>query len=340
MNDTINFCTLFNSKYAARGLALYKSLEKHCDCFHLYVFAFDDDVYVALKKFQLKYATIIPLGDFEDDRLKKVKKERTTREYCWTCEALTVQYCFANYQIDNCTYLDADIVFFANPKLLISEMGDDDVLLTEHRYSTDKYYGGRFCVQFVTFKRTQNGMNVLNWWCDRVLEWCHEYEEDGKFGDQMYLNDWPERFSGIHVLEHLGGGVAPWNNMNYSFFKRGSEIWGIDKKDGVEFPVVFYHFHYLNISEVVFHIHKLYLSNIIRYAEFHIGGYMVSSEVIDLIYKPYVKKLIQCERKFDSCLNAIGMVGAECVSLLKLRRWKRLKKQDSTETYLHHWIRR
>ena len=38
----LNFCTLFDSYYLDKGLALYLSLKKVCDNFRLYVFCFDD----------------------------------------------------------------------------------------------------------------------------------------------------------------------------------------------------------------------------------------------------------------------------------------------------------
>jgi len=60
-----NFCTLFNTKYLSRGLALYHSLKNVCNDFHLYIFAFDDQTYAILNKLQLPDTTIISLSQFE-----------------------------------------------------------------------------------------------------------------------------------------------------------------------------------------------------------------------------------------------------------------------------------
>lgn len=43
-----NFCTLFDSYYLDKGIALYESLEKVCKDFHLYIFCFDKKAKSAL----------------------------------------------------------------------------------------------------------------------------------------------------------------------------------------------------------------------------------------------------------------------------------------------------
>jgi hypothetical protein len=130
-----SYCTLFDSNYLTRGLAMYESLKKHSDDFHLYIFAFDDKSYDLLKKLDLNFITIISLKEFEDEELLKVKDERSAGEYCWTCTPSTIKYCIETYSLDSCTYLDADLYFFDNPSVLIEEMGSKSVLITEHRYT-------------------------------------------------------------------------------------------------------------------------------------------------------------------------------------------------------------
>ena len=114
-----SYCTLFDSNYLTRGLAMYESLKKYNDNFHLYIFAFDDRSYTLLEKLDLKSTTIISLKEFEDERLLAIKSDRTAGEYCWTCTPSIIKYSIEEYNLDNCTYLDADLYFFNNPSVLI-----------------------------------------------------------------------------------------------------------------------------------------------------------------------------------------------------------------------------
>lgn len=274
-----NFCTLFDSNYLSRGLTLYHSLEKVCDNFHLYIFAFDDRSFAILNKLQLRHATVIPLNKFEDPDLLGVKPTRTRAEYCWTSTSSTILYVLNNFPVDQCTYLDADMMFFASPKPLFDEMEGKSILITEHRYSPQynkEALSGKYCVQFVSFKKDVEGLTALRWWRDRCIEWCYARHEDGKFGDQQYLDDWMTRFSGVHELRHLGGGMAAWNVQQYDVFTKNDTLWGKETATGSEFPVIFYHFHYLRFLQ----------PDLIE-----LGRRTLTGKVLRLIYMPYVQAL-------------------------------------------------
>ncbi len=292
-----NFCTLFDSNYLSRGIALYRSLEKHCDNFHLYIFAFDSRTFQILKKMSLEKATIIPLSEFEDEELLKVKPTRSVAEYCWTSTSSTIHYVLENFNVDNCTYVDADVFFYSSPKPIFDELGNKSILITEHRYSPQynkELKAGKYCVQFVTFKKDENGMKALRWWRDRCLEWCYARYEDGKFGDQLYLDDWTERFEGVHVLQHLGGGLAAWNVQQYEFKVVNDKIYGIEKLSGKEFEVIFYHFHYLKFF---------------KDGKIELGRRTLSRNVLNIFYKNYIKLLDEIKNdllRYDSFFDPHG----------------------------------
>ncbi|WP_316812787.1 glycosyl transferase [Pedobacter heparinus] len=286
----LKFCTLFNSAYLSRGLAMYHSLAKHCDDFHLYIVAFDEDCCDALLALQLKHVSVIALKDFENEALLAVKMGRTPTEYCWTCSSSTIKYCIETYQLDHCTYVDADLLFFNNPKVLYEEMGDQSVLITSHRFTPcfdQSATSGIYCVQYLTFKNTAEGMTALNWWVDACLEWCFCKMEDNKFGDQKYLDDWTTRFKGVHVLEHLGGGVAPWNIQQYSFKLKGGKVRGTALSGKTDFDLIFYHYHAFAYT----------WNNSYRLTD---ETYPLTKSQIKLIYKPFVLALLKAETEVEA----------------------------------------
>lgn len=290
----INFCTLFDKNYLSRGIALYNSLLQHCSSFHLYIFAFDDTAFRVLKNMKLEYATIIPLNEFEDSELLDVKSSRSVAEYCWTSTSSTVLFVLEKYNVESCTYLDADLFFYSSPEILINEMGSKSILITEHRYSPQynkEIKSGRYCVQFITFRNDEKGLTALKWWRSRCIEWCYNRYEDGKFGDQLYLDDWTDRFEGVHVLQHKGGGIAAWNVQQYEFFYRENSLWGREITSGEEFPVIFYHFHYLRF---------------IKDGRIELGRRILTQNVLDIFYKPYIqylekvkKEILKTDNSFD-----------------------------------------
>jgi hypothetical protein len=217
-----HFATLFDSGYLAQGLALYESLAQHAGPFHLWVLCMDAEVERRLAALDLPHLTAVPLAEVETEALLAVKPGRTAGEYCWTLTpflpAAVLERAPAASRV---TYLDADLFFFDSPRALLHELdaSGSDVLITEHAYAPEydqTEISGRFCVQFLTFRRTPAAREVWEWWQERCLEWCFARPEPGRFGDQKYLDDWPERFEGVHVVEQRHRTLAPWNAEHFT----------------------------------------------------------------------------------------------------------------------------
>jgi hypothetical protein len=213
-----HFVTLFDSNFLSIGMCLHASLMAHGQPFHLWILCMDELVEEQLRRLDLSYVSLIPLREAESDALLEVKKDRTRGEYCWTLTPFSPQFVFDRDQtVKRVTYLDTDIFFFDSPQILLEEFekSGKHVLITEHAYAPEYNHSitaGRFCVQFMTFCRTNESNEVMRWWQDRCLEWCFARYEDGKFGDQRYLDDWPERFpNAVHVLHQKEKTFAPWN---------------------------------------------------------------------------------------------------------------------------------
>lgn len=292
------FCTLFDSHYLSRGLVMYQSLKKCCPAFHLYVFAFDKKCEEILKQVNADDLTVISLDEFEDPALLEVKPTRSRAEYCWTCSSSTILYCLRRFGLPHCTYIDADLYFYNDPAVLVAEMGENSVLITEHRYSLQyekAVKAGKYCVQFITFKNDHYGLNVLQWWRERCIEWCYARHEDGKFGDQKYLDDWTTRFEKVWVLRHLGGGLAAWNIQQYAVECRDGHLECTEIKTGKKFSPVFYHFHYLRFY---------------NHGSIELGRRELSREVLSLFYKPYIRELMAAKSTIQSQDHSFDPNGA------------------------------
>ncbi len=277
----MNFCTLFDSYYMLKGISLYQSLENVTDDFHLYVMAFDRECYGKLKSCSFKHMTVELLDDFETPELLKVKPTRTKAEYCWTCGPSVIYHFLTKYELDKITYLDSDLFFLSDPKVIEEEAGNSSVVITEQgisEESAERY--GRYCVQYLTFKNDKDGLGALTWWRDSCIEWCFQIMEPTRYADQKYLDEFPKCWNNVYVLKNLGAGIAPWNMHRYNYLKK-SLLYGNNS-----WPFVFFHMH-----GVVVTINNKTLTT----ASIH---HYLNKDVIRLFYEPYAALMAEVARRY------------------------------------------
>jgi len=260
-----HFVTLFNRLFLPQGLALHMSMERHVREYVLWILCVDDETFDVLGRLDLPNVRRLKLSDLETPELLDVKPVRTISEYCWTLTPFASRFVFeADRDVKRVTYIDADLWFRKHPKPIFDEFESSDkyVLITDHAYAPEydqSATSGQFCVQFMTFTR-DGGEHVRKWWEERCVEWCYARFEDGKFGDQKYLDDWPERYADVvHVLRDKELALAPWNASRFPYGN-----------------AVFYHFHGLRL---------------ISKNRIEIGNYFLPNELRRNVYQAYYQDM-------------------------------------------------
>ena len=243
-----HFCTLFDRGYTFKGVAMLRSLYRHCPGAHVFVLCMDEDTRHVLQGLGFPELTCLVLADVEDAATLEAKKTRNVAEYCWTLTPCLAWHVLEREPaVNTITYLDADLYFYSSVEPLFEEIGTASVAIIEHRFTPRLLHlevNGRFCVEWVGFRRDQTGLACLQRWRAQCLEWCFARLEDQRMGDQKYLDSWPQDYRSVHVLQHEGAGLAPWNFDRYRFGRLPGGAFGVN---GV--PLIFYHFHQFQLLE-------------------------------------------------------------------------------------------
>lgn len=290
------YCTLFDQNYLWKGLAMQRSLMAVDPAAELWILCMDTETYRILHRLKLERTHLVALRDLEaaDPEVAGVKASRTPVEYCWTLTPCLPRYLLRKHRhLSLITYLDADLLFMSSPEPIFAEFGDDSILIIEHRFPPFLKYkeahSGRFNVEWVSFRRDRAGQAALDWWRERCVEWCFFRYEDGKLGDQLYLTDWPERFKGVHVLEHLGAGLAPWNVLSYRY-QLGDGHLLVNGQ-----PLIFYHFHGYKLLRPV-----PVSGTGLRHGALLAPNYALPPLIVRHVYEPYRRALAAAQQRVRS----------------------------------------
>lgn len=208
-------CTYCDKNYLCQALALHQSLTRQPTAFRLWLLCLDETTY--------RIATALGLGDTVliersallsySSELREAEANRPELEFYYACTPVLVKYVLDRTEIavGGVSYVDADMFFFGPLGEIFTEAPDADVLIVAHRSNdaTAERERGRYNVCFVHFSRSDDARACLEWWTQATQESTRL--GDGVWGDQKYLDEFPTRFRGVHVVESRGFGLAPWH---------------------------------------------------------------------------------------------------------------------------------
>ena len=280
------YCTLFDKNYLSRGLTLYFSLQRQEPGVKVVMLCLDSATRDALAALSLADAELILLEELEsyDPALRNVRCERLPVEYYFTCKPALMRYIARHgKKVSRITYLDSDLFCFSDPTVLAVEFSQATVVLTPHRFPA--YLGnweqyGRFNAGWVSTSTDEEGMQFVEWWRERCLEWCELKVVGEKFADQKYLNQVATAFPHALALPHSGVNTGPWRLAKVCIESCGDKV----LVEGQ--PLIFYHFHGLRRIFGNWYDSGLY--------EYHVP---LSSEIRKLIYEPYITELRAAEER-------------------------------------------
>lgn len=289
-----HYCTYFDHRYAAQGLALIRSVRAQGGGGPVWVLCLSPEAEVIVRQFGLPDVRIVRLGEVEDHfpALAAAKDDRSTIEYYFTLTPHIVRYVFDRApDAKRVAYLDGDLFFFGPPDTVWAEMGEAPAAIIPHNFHKgaehlDKY--GRYNVGWVSFARSEQGVACLDFWAESCRNWCHDVPDgSGRFADQGYLDRFHEFAPELKVIWHKGCNLGPWNVGGYAI----TVVDGAVRVDGE--PLLFFHFTGFKkgFAGRWFNSHRIYRTG-------------TSRVVRDAIYRPYLAALLAAKRAVAPCLPA------------------------------------
>ena len=279
---TNHYCTYFDHNYLPRALLLIQSLRQHGAGFRLHVLCLSELCERMLAALAMPELDVIPMAALEQryPELLAVKPTRKPIEYIFTITPFLPAYCLeTEHGLDAITYLDADLYFYGDPQAVLDHIGARSVGIFPHRFSPDlqDYVAfGKYNVGWLTFRRTAEGLRCLCDYQRDCIEWCYDRNEGERYADQRYLDNWPETYDGVAVVDMKGANAANFNVDNYAVTERDGRFWCDDD------PLVFYHFHGVFLAADG--------SYWIHYPTRH-GA--TEGVLVRRIYRPYLARLVE-----------------------------------------------
>ena len=239
------YINYFDQRYLARSLVMLRSLRRHDPQATIRPLCLDPLTYDVVAG--LRDPKIIPIRHEDvlafEPRLNACAGRPRGAFYA-THKPVLPRYVMARWpETTRVTHVDADTHFRGSPAPIFAEAPEASILLSPHRYPTDRdwsAYYGRFNAGLISWRNDDTSKACLADYLEQCLARVEPNEQDGAFMNQGYLTAWPQRYRDVHVLTHPGANLAPWNVRCHAL--RNRRLDGMDVVTVDEASLIFFHF--------------------------------------------------------------------------------------------------
>ncbi len=155
---------------------------------------------------------------------------------------------------DKVIYLDPDI-YVVNPLNEIFDYLDKyAMVITPHYNHIETNYTGSvpeeellfvgiYNLGFGAIRKCDIGLQILEWWKNRLYDKCYADKEDSLHVDQKWIDFLPGFFpNDILISHHPGINIAIWNLHERELIIEDNKYLVLDLRSNLKYPLLFFHF--------------------------------------------------------------------------------------------------
>lgn len=152
-------------------------------------------------------------------------------EGCTSMKARLLKYLLEHYpNEEKFVYIDGDTKIYGKFDEVDQLLNEHSIMITPHILYPEKTQRnvkhkeiflskfGIYNLGFIAIRRSENALNFLNWWGNRLIMFCYIDIQNYVFTDQKWI-DYAPAFFDTYVLKHPGYNVAWWNLTNRKITK-------------------------------------------------------------------------------------------------------------------------
>ena len=245
----MHFFTSVTTCYIPKARVLAKPLKKHNPDAVMHLVIADD----LPGNFDLTKEDFDFVWDIEDfievENIRKWTFIHSVVELCTAVKGAAALHILKQTGADRIVYLDPDIAVFDSLEPLNRMLDEHSVLFTPHSTAPAvdtrgiiddelcalKY--GVYNFGFFAIRNDENGLRYLNWWNDRLMNFCYDDIPNGMFTDQKWGDIAPGLFDFIKIIHDPEYNVATWNLSHRQVTGSEEEGWFVNGR-----PLRFFHF--------------------------------------------------------------------------------------------------
>ncbi|QTA80411.1 transferase domain-containing protein [Desulfonema limicola] len=244
----MHFFTSITANYLPKARVLAKSVKKHNPdaIFHLVL---SDNMPEGIVINEEPFDSVLFIDDLDIPNQDSWIFKHSVVELCTAVKGPAFVKLFKTTNADKIVYFDPDIAVLNNLEELEKILDKNSIVLTPHQIVPDttkeaiidneicSLKHGTYNLGFLGISRSEEGLRFVQWWRDRLLEFCYDDIPNGLFTDQKWVDLAPAFFDDIFILRDKTYNVATWNltHRNVNTDDNGKLI--------IEgFPVKFFHF--------------------------------------------------------------------------------------------------
>lgn len=245
----IHVFTSVTSNYIPKAKVLAESVKNFHPDFYFHLILSDHVPKKMSEEDNTYFDSIITVEDLPIPNLKSWIFKHDIVELCTAVKAISFQEIARRYDCKKIIYLDPDTVVFSKLDELVNCLDEFNIILTPHfylpqtteesisHYEISALKHGVYNLGFLAVRLSDEGINFINWWNDRLLNFCYDEIARGLFTDQKWIDFVPVFFEDVCILKKPNYNVAIWNLTQRKISGSIPQEILVD-----DLPLVFYHF--------------------------------------------------------------------------------------------------